>query len=103
MRSKFVAPPPSQSTSRRVMAPTSDEVTEGALMAAIRSFGKVVSAGPEWPATPDIYKQLVVNGDRPAVPLLLGLCNLLAARRAPAELRAFGGSERHRSLQEGEG
>ena len=88
MRSKFVAPPPAQSTSRRVPAPTSNEVTEAALMTAIRSFGAGVSAGPSG-QRPDFYKQLVGNGDKPAVPLLLGLCNLLAAGKASAELRAF--------------
>ena len=32
---------------------------------------------------------MVGNGDKLPVPLLLGLCNLLAAGRAPAELLAF--------------
>ena len=39
MRSKFVAPPPSQSTLRRVTAPAPNEVIEIALLVAIRSFG----------------------------------------------------------------
>ena len=51
---------------------------------AISSF----TAGPSG-QRPDFYKQLMGNGDNPAVPLLLCLCNLLAAGRAPAELRAF--------------
>ena len=38
------------------------------------------------------------NGDKPAVPLLLGLCNLLAAGRAPAELRAFIGGAKGTAL-----
>ena len=97
MRSKFVAPPPTQSTSRRVMAPTSNEVTEAALKAAISSFNAGVSAGPSG-QRPDFYKQLVVNGDKPAVPPLLGLCNLLAAGRAPAELRAFIGGAKGTAL-----
>ena len=64
------------------MAPTSNEVTEAALKAAISSFSAGVSAGPSG-QRPDFYKQLVGNGDKPAVPLLLVLCNLLAAGRAP--------------------
>ena len=97
MRSKFVAPPPSQSTSRRVTAPTSNEVTEEALIAAVRSFGTGVSAGPSG-QRPDVYKQLVGNGDKPAVPLLPGLRNLLAAGRAPVELRAFIGGAKGTAL-----
>ena len=97
MRSKFVVPPPSQSTSRRVTAPTSNEVTEAALMAAIRLFNAGVCAGPSG-QRPDFYKQLVGNGDKPAVPLLFGLCNLLATGRAPAELRAFIGRAKSTAL-----
>ena len=93
MRSKFVAVPPTQSTSRRVTAPTSNEVIEEALIAAIRCFGTGVSAGPSG-QRPDFYKQLVENGDKPAVPLLLGLCNLLA----PPELRAFIGRAKGTAL-----
>ena len=72
-------------------APTSNEVT------AIRSFRAAVSAGPSG-QRPDFYKQLVGNGDKLAVPLLLGLCNLLAAGRAPLELRAFIGGAKGTAL-----
>ena len=86
------------STSRRVMAPASNEVTEVALLVAIRSFGAGVSRGPTG-QRPDFYKQLVVKGDKPAVPLLLGLSHLLAAGRAPAELPTFIGRRKGTALR----
>ena len=47
-RSKFVAPPPSQSTSRRVLAPAANEVTDVALLVATETgpaaLGSVQSA-----------------------------------------------------------
>ena len=70
------------------MASAANEVTETALLVAIRSFGAGVSAGTRGQRL-DFHKQLVGRGDKLAVPLLLGLSNLLAAGRAPAELRTF--------------
>ena len=57
-------------------------------MSSIRAFSTGVSAGQSG-QRPDFYKQLVGNGDKPAVPMLLKVFDLLEAGRAPAELRAF--------------
>ena len=83
MRSKFVAPPAGQLASSRVPAPGSNDVTEEAVIKAIRSFGAGVSAGPSG-QRPDLYKQLIgERGDKPAVALLTGLSTLLASGQAP--------------------
>ena len=102
MRSKFVAPPPSQSTSRRVTAPTSNEVTEGALMGAIRSFSAGVSAGPSG-QRPDFCQ--TVGGEWRQAGSPTAAEALKSAGSWEGSRRTAGvhwGSERHRSPQEGE-
>ena len=83
MRSKFILPPDHQRTSQRVPAPQANEVSEEAVVKAIRSFHTGVAAGPSG-QRPDFYKQLIgENGDQPAVLLFSGLSNLLASGQAP--------------------
>ena len=99
MRSKFVEPPSSQLTSRRLPAPEANLITEGSTVKAIHSFGMGVSAGPSG-QRPDFYKQLVgEKGDKPAASLLAGLANLLASGIAPPELRPYMGGAKGTSLR----
>ena len=99
MRSKFVQPPASQRTSRRIGAPESNDVTEEALVKAIRSFGRGVGPGPSG-QRPDFYKQLIgEKGDKQALTLLTALSNLLASGKAPPELRPYIGGAKGTALK----
>ena len=98
MRSKFVTPPVAQASSRRMPAPEANEITEDAVVRAIRSFDAGVAAGPSG-QRPDFFKQLIgENGDKHSVPLITGLANLLASGRAPPELRPYIGGAKGTAL-----
>ena len=98
MKSKFVEPPPTQKSSQRMPVPEVNTITEEGIVHAIHSFGAGVSAGPSG-HRPDFYKQLIgEKGDKPAVPLLTALGNLLAAGGAPSELRPFIGCAKGTAL-----
>ena len=99
MRSKFIAPPDSQATSRRVPAPEQNELQVEGVVKAILSFKRGVAPGPSG-QRPDFYKQIVgESGARPGAVLLTGLCNLLASGRAPPELRPYLGGARGTALR----
>ena len=101
MRSKFVAPPATQSASASRRSPTleANTITDEGVVKAVRSFGVGVSAGPSG-QRPDLYKQMIgEKGDKPAVPLLSSLSNLLASGQAPPELRPYFGGAKGTALR----
>jgi hypothetical protein len=89
MRSKFVDPLPHQAASSRPLGPAANELSEDAVLQAVRSFKR-----------PDFLRQVVgeAGPGKQGLSLLTSFLNLLADGRAPTHLQAYIGGARGTAL-----
>ena len=91
MKSKFIAPPSSQATSRRPSAPPANILNNDDISRSIRSFQWGGGAGP-CGCRPDFLRQVIgTKQDKPGLDSVTRLCNLLANGQASKRLRPFVG------------
>jgi len=89
MEAKFVPAPPRQHASRRPPAPEANELSQTAVAKSILSFNRGLGAGLSG-TRPDFVRQVIgEKGDKPGLPIITQLCNVLADGLAPDELRPY--------------